>query len=151
VLFIDGVPKVIYDDYTPKGGAVFASASNPRGINRKGATVMQNYKFNVGGKERKKLVEAISEILEVETVYQKAPTYSYQIGNLVVDKEGTIIGEIPAEFLTALAERGFVPEGNEPEETAETEIGTFGRIPCARSSNRRKPNRDSLIHRQPQH
>jgi len=92
--------------------------------NEKGQQPMQNYKFNVSGKERKKLVEAISEILEVEAIYQKAPTYSYQIGNLVVDREGTVIGEFQAEFLTALAERGFVPESDAPEATTEQKIET---------------------------
>ena len=139
VLFVEGVPKVIYDGVTPKGVAAFASTASPRGINRKGATAMQNYYFNVSGKVRKQLVEAISEILETEAIYQKAPTYSYLIGDIVVDKEGTATGEFSPEFLTALAERGFVPESDAPKATTEEEVETSEDPPAPEAQTPENP------------
>jgi hypothetical protein len=85
---------------------------------------MQNYNFNVSGKERKQLVLAISEILGVEAIYKKPPTYAFDIGNITVDRNGCASGEISAELLTALAERGFVPEGNAGEETTVSKMET---------------------------
>ena len=84
---------------------------------------MNNYKFGVTGKERKELVTAISELLNTESQYlgiQKA--YAYQIGeDLIVDKEGTAIGELPTDLLAELAERGFQAEIETVEEDAATE------------------------------
>lgn len=46
--------------------------------------------YNVTGSERKALVVAISEILALDAVYLGAPTFSYQIGNCIVDKNGIL-------------------------------------------------------------
>lgn len=59
--------------------------------------------------DRKELVRAISEHLNVPAVYQYTPTYAYVIGDLTVDRDGNIIGTCGAldsvrEFL---AERGY--------------------------------------------
>jgi len=118
------LPNVSYDGLTPQDAAVFTSTASPRGINRKGATAMKNYNFNVSGKERKQLVMVISEILGVEAIYKKPPTYAFEIGNIVVDRNGCVIGELSHEFLTALAERGFVPEGDAGEETTVPKMET---------------------------
>ena len=91
----------------------------------KRATAMQNYNFNVSGKERKQLVMAISEILGVEAIYKKPPTYAFEIGNITVDRNGCASGEISAELLTALAERGFVPESDAGEETTVPKMETI--------------------------
>jgi len=83
---------------------------------------MKNYKFGVTGKDRKALVSAISELLNTESQYlgiQKA--YAYQIGDdLIIDKEGTVTGELPTDILEELAERGFKPEIEAVEEDAAT-------------------------------
>jgi len=71
---------------------------------------MKNYKFGVTGQERKDLVAAISEILETEATYLRGRTHAYKVGDLTIDKEGTVTGEFPFGTLTALAERGFKPE-----------------------------------------
>ena len=47
-------------------------------------------KYNVTGPERKKLVQAISEILECEATYLGVPSCAYQIDYFTVDKEGTL-------------------------------------------------------------
>ncbi len=86
------------------------------------------YEFHRTGTERKPLVAAIAEITGTEAKYLRVPTCNYQIGDIIVDKEGTV--EIPAnifpkdvvDLLRKLADRGFVPAGEpmveEAEETA---------------------------------
>ena len=49
--------------------------------------------YNVTGSERKRLVGAISRITEDKPVYMKMPTYAYEIGDITVDKEGTLLCE----------------------------------------------------------
>lgn len=70
------------------------------------------FKLNVAGSERKKLVAAISEVLGVDARYQKAPSFAYQIGDYSVDKHGTLTGEYNLRLMVALEERGFAPEAS---------------------------------------
>ena len=46
--------------------------------------------FHVTGKERKALVEALSEITFSEAAYAGAPTFAYRVGDYTVDKNGVI-------------------------------------------------------------
>jgi hypothetical protein len=105
---------------------------------------MQNYKFNVNGKARKQLVEAVSEILEIKATYKKTPTYAYEIGNLVVDKEGTVTGEFPPKFLTSLAERGFVPESDVLEATTEPKTESSEEYPALEAQASEAPAEPEL-------
>ena len=75
------------------------------------------YNFNVQGqgKERKALVTAVSEILQADAVYQKAPTYAYTIGKYTVHKNGVLIGRANAKLERLLQERGFTPTVNDAE------------------------------------
>ena len=83
---------------------------------------MKNYKFGVTGKDRKPLVAAISQLLNIEAQYLGVKQgYAYQIGDFTLDREGTVTGELGADILTALAEQGFTPE---IEPLAETENET---------------------------
>ncbi len=51
-----------------------------------------NIEFNLTGKERKKLVRAVSEITRIPAEYQYMPTCSYTIGeHYTVTKNGTLI------------------------------------------------------------
>ncbi len=51
-----------------------------------------NIEFNLTGKERKKLVRAVSEITGIPAEYQYMPTCSYTIGeHYTVTKDGTLI------------------------------------------------------------
>lgn len=68
------------------------------------------FRFNVTGAERKKLVGAISEILNTPMKYLGAPGFGYEVGGYTVDKSGTVSGERDAALLTALAGRGFEAE-----------------------------------------
>lgn len=70
-------------------------------------------KFNCTGAERKKLVQAISEITGENAEYQFMPTCAYTIGTMTVDKEGTLHCEDGTEIsglLEELRKRGFVAE-----------------------------------------
>lgn len=80
---------------------------------------MNNYKFGVTGQERKDLVAAISEILNIPKKYLGGRAAKFQVGDLIIDQEGTVTGELPADVLTDLAKRGF-----EPENSAEQEVET---------------------------
>ena len=88
--------------------------------------------FHVTGKERKALVEALSEITFSEAAYAGAPTFAYRVGDYTVDKNGVIFyppalaQEAVALVVEKLKERGFTPEGEAqadlPEEDAPAEI-----------------------------
>lgn len=73
---------------------------------------MQEFKFNVTGTDRKRLVAAISEILNMPTKYLGAPGFGYEVGGYTVDKNGTVSGERDDALLSALTERGFTAEAD---------------------------------------
>ena len=47
-------------------------------------------RYNVTGTERKALVKAIENIVNETAIYKKAPTFEYAVGNVTIDKNGTI-------------------------------------------------------------
>lgn len=71
--------------------------------------------YEVKGQRRKELVQAISEFLNTIPKYLGVPTCAYEIGDLVVDREGAVIlnnSMTPAEvdkMVTVLEEQGFMP------------------------------------------
>jgi len=72
--------------------------------------------FNVTGTERKKLVAAVTEILNTQQKYLGAPTFAFEIGNYTIDKTGALLGEGSvsdvgnSDLLKALNERGYIGE-----------------------------------------
>ena len=48
-------------------------------------------KVNVTGERRKALVQALSELLEVKPKYLGPPSFSYQVEDLLIDKNGTVL------------------------------------------------------------
>ena len=94
--------------------------------------------FHVTGKERKALVEALSEITFSEAAYAGAPTFAYRVGDYTVDKNGvifyppTLAQEAVALVVEKLKERGFIPEGEAqadlPKEDAPAEIPAPGKL-----------------------
>ncbi|MDW0113640.1 virulence protein [Sporosarcina saromensis] len=75
-------------------------------------------KFNVKGKERKKLVEAISEHLNIPFEYKGTPSFVYEIGEYVVDRVGTLEGPTKDELIHALKSKyNFEAERDEQTET----------------------------------
>lgn len=47
-------------------------------------------KYAASGEQRKKLVSALSEILESESKYLRAPSYGYEVGSCIVNRTGDI-------------------------------------------------------------
>lgn len=77
---------------------------------------MMEIRFNASGTKRKELVNACGDALGIVPVYQKAPSFAYQVGTFVIDKngalscdEGTSI-DIVKNLLERLADKGFVWE-----------------------------------------
>ena len=76
--------------------------------------------YNVTGSERKRLVGAISRIAEAKAKYMGMPSMSYEIGDIMVDKEGTLICEDDAKterIAHSLIADGFTA-ADDPELTA---------------------------------
>lgn len=75
--------------------------------------------FNVTGKERKALVQALSELTFSDPVYAGAPTFAYTVGDYTVDKNGvisypdTVAPEAAALLVQKLNEKGYAPEQTE--------------------------------------
>ena len=79
--------------------------------------------FAVTGEERKKLVQAIADVLGTAPQYRGAPGFAYDVGAYTVSRDGTVTAEpgtAHAELLEALAQRGFIPQTAEPDEASET-------------------------------
>jgi len=49
-------------------------------------------KISYTGVDRKELVKAISALLDLDSKYLGIPSASYQVGNLIIDKAGTVTG-----------------------------------------------------------
>lgn len=58
--------------------------------------------YNVTGPERKKLVQAISELTGDPMNYKGAPTFGYEVGRYHIDKTGMLIGEDNSELVADL-------------------------------------------------
>ncbi|MHB1455099.1 MAG: virulence protein [Saccharofermentanales bacterium] len=87
-------------------------------------------KFQTEGTRRKELVGAISEVTGTVAKYKGPPTFAYAIGDLEVDKTGTIIINNTASsdriqmILESLKAKGFYPV----EEQAEAPAPEPGRL-----------------------
>lgn len=87
-------------------------------------------RFNRTGAERKALVTAIGEILEMKPKYCGMPSASYLVGAFHVDRSGTVsfdeqqCGADVEALLHALADRGFTAE-RVPDSAVETEDGNM--------------------------
>lgn len=79
------------------------------------------YCYNLTGQKRKELVEAISKILDLPAIYQKAPTFAYKIGEYTISQNGTlsysskIHPEYAAVLIGDLQKLGFVAETTQDE------------------------------------
>ena len=82
-------------------------------------------KYNVSGDRRKEMVKVVSEALEGwEIKYLGAPSFSYEVGDFEITKDGTLIfadrtdSKMVEDVLEALEQAGFPCEAHEdlPEE-----------------------------------
>ena len=75
--------------------------------------------YALRGKERQKLAQEVSEALKTFPRYQGTPSYAYEIGGCILDREGTLhIGDqLDAEavknLLSHLSERGYSGQSRE--------------------------------------
>ena len=76
-------------------------------------------KMNLAGTTRKALVAAIAEITAEQPIYRKMPTCNYDIGDITVTKDGSVICPDNSGILAALAEAGFTAENDEATEQTE--------------------------------
>ena len=96
--------------------------------------------YNVTGAERKRLVEAIADILGDSAQYLGAPTFAYRVGGVTVSKDGAVSFDESAEdgamaaLADALARRGFVADAAQEAADAipATEALTVGNAPESR-------------------
>jgi hypothetical protein len=94
------------------------------------------FKYNVTGAERKRLVNALAEQMECRPFYKGAPSFAYEIGSCTVDKNGCVtfedsVDSVEVEMVVeALLEKGFEPEPGfeDLHMTQEEEMG-LGRQP----------------------
>lgn len=84
--------------------------------NKKGGYAMERkLTYEIKGAPRRELAQVISEVLNTIAVYKSVPTCAYEIGELTLDREGSIIllnSMTPSEIdnlVTSLKERGFTP------------------------------------------
>ena len=79
-------------------------------------------RYNVSGQRRKELISAMAELLEAKPRYNGAPSFSYTVGDYLVDKQGMVSfsdftdSEEVEMLLEGLTERGFECEAAFPEE-----------------------------------
>lgn len=77
--------------------------------------------FNMDGRNRKTIVEAISKTLGVKAEYLSCPTFAYRIGDYEVAKDGTVTGGGDIAWDGAVAD-AIVMAGFEPLEWEENEV-----------------------------
>ena len=78
--------------------------------------------YNKTGAERKELVNAIAEISGQAPKYMRMPTCAYEIGDITVDKDGSVTCEDEEKLkkvMEALNEKGFTAEGEQEDGKAE--------------------------------
>lgn len=69
---------------------------------------------------RKDLVKAVGEYAKEKPIYMGAPTFAYEVGNFIIDKDGNITSETDmSELESFLTERGFI------EKDEITDINTY--------------------------
>ena len=86
-------------------------------------------KMNLNGTTRKTLVAAIAEITGDQPIYRKVPTCNYDIGEITVTKDGSIVCPDGSDILTALSAAGFFPEEAEIDAAAEKPTGLTISLP----------------------
>ena len=75
--------------------------------------------YNVTGNDRKALVAAIENLTGDKAIYMRMPTCAYEIGDITVDKEGSVTCE-DADKLERII-HNLIADGFTPEDTEEVE------------------------------
>ena len=75
--------------------------------------------YNVTGNDRKALVAAIENLTGDKAIYMRMPTCAYEIGDITVDKEGSVTCE-DADKLERII-HNLIADGFTPEDTGDDE------------------------------
>lgn len=86
-------------------------------------------KMNLEGTTRKALVSAIVEITGEKAIYRAMPTSNYDIGEITVTRDGSIICPDDSDIITALAAVGFTAEDDQSTELTEEPTGLTISLP----------------------
>ncbi len=70
-------------------------------------TAMMEQRYGVTGADRKTLVAVISTITGIDARYLGMPSQGYQIGDYLVDREGTLTGPESPVLIAELTAKGF--------------------------------------------
>ncbi len=81
---------------------------------KKGGYIMERkITYEIKGASRRELSQAISEVLNTKAVYKGVPSCAYEIGGILLDREGAVIlpntmtAKEISDLVTSLKERGF--------------------------------------------
>lgn len=86
-------------------------------------------KMIMNGTTRKALVAAIAEITGEKAIYRAMPAFSYDVGEITVTKDGSIVCPNGTDILTALAATEFFQEEAETVTEAEESTGLTVSLP----------------------
>ena len=86
-------------------------------------------KMNLQGTTRKTLVNAIAEITGEKAIYRAMPTSNYDIGEITVTRDGSIICPDDSDIITTLAAVGFTAEDDQSTERTEEHTGLTISLP----------------------
>ena len=67
--------------------------------------------FNVCGESRKRLVNRLSSLTGVKATYLGYPSMAFAVGDLIVERDGTVEGKLSKRVLKALERSGFRIDG----------------------------------------
>ena len=89
--------------------------------------------INTNTTDRKALAKAIAEELGTTAKYMGPPTFGYQVGEYIVDRDGNISGEDFEALRPFLQRNGYLPEDEAPINVEQTEpeaesIGTVDQV-----------------------
>lgn len=100
-------------------------------------------KYNLTGDKRKQLVGAVSKELNTPTSYLGVPSFSYEIGDYTVDKNGTVTGPDNLDLEDALHRAGFDADEREYDEpdTYESGLGGLGAVDDCLDIDQHHPGR----------
>lgn len=104
--------------------------------------------YNVTGSERKRLVTAIAEILDMPATYKGAPTFAYEVGIFTIDSQGGLSYEdhedsVKVEnLLDELTQRGFEFDA---QNTPSNNIGLMIEMPRSQFSDAAIANLKRLV------
>ena len=84
---------------------------------------MTTIKYAASGEQRKKLVNALSEILGYESKYLKAPSYGYEVGSCIVNRAGDIEfpDDMTEEEIEEILKKEKMEERNHEDNTSQKE------------------------------